>query len=190
MTVEPYSKAQRVFVIVDNGSAHRGQRSIDRLQGAWPNLILVHTPIHASWVNQAEIYLSVAHRKVLIPNDFADLDTLEQTLLAFGRPLQADRPAVRVEVHPRRPRPPRTTTRPTHRPSRLTEYVAERPSQSTKRRDSVAPGVQQECLADASNHGRLLMVACRASPSTAGSAALIQPACLHPEAQHGSSTQQ
>ena len=32
MSVEPYSKAQRVFVIVDNGSAHRGQRSIDRLQ--------------------------------------------------------------------------------------------------------------------------------------------------------------
>ena len=29
MSVEPYSKAQRVFVIVDNGSAHRGQR-IDR----------------------------------------------------------------------------------------------------------------------------------------------------------------
>jgi hypothetical protein len=44
MTVAPYSKAQRVFVIVDNGSAHRAKRSIDRLQGAWPNLILVHTP--------------------------------------------------------------------------------------------------------------------------------------------------
>jgi DDE superfamily endonuclease len=51
MTQEPYSKARRVFVIVDNGSAHRGQRSIDRLQGAWPNLILVHTPVHASWLN-------------------------------------------------------------------------------------------------------------------------------------------
>ena len=85
MSIEPYSKAQRVFVIVDNGSAHRGQRSIDRLQGAWPNLILVHTPVHASWVNQAEIYFSVAQRKVLTPNDFPDLDTLEQQLLAFGR---------------------------------------------------------------------------------------------------------
>jgi hypothetical protein len=52
MSIEPYSsKAQRVFVIVDNGSAHRGQRSIDRLQGAWPNLKLIHTPVHASWVN-------------------------------------------------------------------------------------------------------------------------------------------
>ncbi len=85
MTEEPYSNAQRVFVVVDNGSAHRGQRSIDRLQGAWPNLRLVHTPVHASWVNQAEIYFSVAQRKVLTPNHFTDLDTLEQTLLAFGR---------------------------------------------------------------------------------------------------------
>jgi hypothetical protein len=85
MSVEPYRKAQRVFVIVDNGSAHRGQRSIDRLQGAWPNLILVHTPIHASWLNQAEIYFSIVQRKVLTPNDFTDLGTLEQRLLAFGR---------------------------------------------------------------------------------------------------------
>ena len=74
-----------MFLVVDNGSAHRGQRSIDRLQGTWPNLILVHTPIHASWLNQAEIYFSVVQRKVLTPNDFADLDTLEQRLLAFGR---------------------------------------------------------------------------------------------------------
>ena len=85
MSVEPYRKAQRVFVIVDNGSAHRGQRSIDRLQGAWPNLILVHTPIHASWLNQAEIYFSITQRKVLTPNAFPDLDTLQRTLLAFGR---------------------------------------------------------------------------------------------------------
>ena len=74
-----------MFVIVDNGSAHRGQRSIDRLQGTWSNLVLVHTPIHASWINQAEIYFSVVQRKALTPNDFADLGTLEQHLVAFGR---------------------------------------------------------------------------------------------------------
>ena len=85
MRVPPYSTAQRVFVIVDNGSAHRGQRSIDRLQGAWKNLILVHTPVHASWLNQAEIYFSIAQRKVLQPNNFADPDAVGQALLAFGR---------------------------------------------------------------------------------------------------------
>ena len=85
MSQHPYSRAQRVFLVLDNGSAHRGQRSIDRLQGAWPNLIVVHTPVHASWLNQAEIYFSVVQGKVLTPNDFHDLDTLERHLLAFGR---------------------------------------------------------------------------------------------------------
>ena len=85
MSQHPYTRSQRVFLIVDNGSAHRGKRSIDRLQGAWPNLTVVHTPIHASWLNQAEIYFSVVQRKVVTPNDFPDLDTLEQHLLAFGR---------------------------------------------------------------------------------------------------------
>jgi hypothetical protein len=85
MSQHPYRNAQRVFLVIDNGSAHRGKRSIDRLQGTWPNLIVAHTPIHASWLNQAEIYFSVVQRKVLTPNDFADLETLEQHLLAFGR---------------------------------------------------------------------------------------------------------
>ena len=85
MSVAPYKSAQRVFLIVDNGSAHRGQRSIDRLHGTWRNLNVVHTPIHASWLNQAEIYFSVVQRKVVTPNDFPDLHTLEQHLLAFGR---------------------------------------------------------------------------------------------------------
>lgn len=85
MSVAPYSSAQRVFLVVDNGSAHRGKRSVDRLQGAWPNLIVVHTPIHASWLNQAEIYFSVVQRKALQPNDFADVNALQHHLLAFGR---------------------------------------------------------------------------------------------------------
>ena len=85
MSVQPYSKAQRVFVIVDNGSAHRGHASIDRLPGGCNNLILVHTPVHASWLNQAHLYFSIVQRKVLTPSDFPDLDSLEAQVLAFGR---------------------------------------------------------------------------------------------------------
>jgi hypothetical protein len=85
MSQHPYKQAQRVFLVIDNGSAHRGKRSIDRLQSTWPNLIPVHTPVHASWLNQGEIYFSVVQRKILTPNDFEDLDTLEAHLLAFGR---------------------------------------------------------------------------------------------------------
>ena len=67
MTAEPYASARRVFWVVDNGTIHRGQPAIDRLQGAWPNLVLVHLPRHASWLNQIEIYFSVLARKALTP---------------------------------------------------------------------------------------------------------------------------
>ncbi|MGI8595453.1 MAG: transposase, partial [Solirubrobacteraceae bacterium] len=80
-----YASARRVFWIVDNGSAHRGQASIDRLQGRWPNLVLIHLPVHASWLNQAEIYFSIIQRKVLEPNDFDNLAELARTLNRFER---------------------------------------------------------------------------------------------------------
>jgi transposase len=88
MTTEPYASARRVYWIVDNGSSHRGQASVERLQGGWRNLRLVHLPIHASWLNQVEIYFSVIQRKVLTPNDFTDLGELGQRLLGFQRRYQ------------------------------------------------------------------------------------------------------
>jgi DDE superfamily endonuclease len=83
MEQEPYRSAARVFWIVDNGSSHRGIAACERVQKGWPNVILVHTPIHASWLNQIEIYFSILQRKVLTPNDFQSLGSLEQTIYAF-----------------------------------------------------------------------------------------------------------
>lgn len=83
MTTEPYASAKRVFWVVDNGSSHRGQTAIDRLAQRFPNAVMVHTPIHASWLNQVEIYFSVLQRKVLSPNDFTDLTEVEQRLAEF-----------------------------------------------------------------------------------------------------------
>jgi transposase len=88
MTTEPYASARRVFWIVDNGSSHRGQASVRRLEGAWRNLRLIHLPVHASWLNQIEIYCSVVQRKVLTPNDFTDLAELQQRLLGFQQHYQ------------------------------------------------------------------------------------------------------
>lgn len=83
MQQEPYRSAHRVFWIVDNGSSHRGQSSSERLQAQWPNLHLVHTPVHASWLNQIEIYFSIVQRKVLTPNDFNELPHVRDRLLGF-----------------------------------------------------------------------------------------------------------
>jgi transposase len=83
MTQQPYASAKRVFWIVDNGSSHRGQAAIDRLAKRFPNAVMVHTPVHASWLNQVEIYFSVIQRKVVSPNDFTTLDQVQQRLADF-----------------------------------------------------------------------------------------------------------
>ncbi len=83
MATEPYRSARRVFWIADNCSSHRGERAAARLRAHWPTVTLVHTPIHASWLNQIEIYFSIVQRKVVTPNDFTSLRELEDRLLAF-----------------------------------------------------------------------------------------------------------
>lgn len=83
MEQEPYRTAARVFWVVDNGSSHRGQTTVQRLAKAYANLIVVHTPGHASWLNQVEIYFSIVQRKVLTPNDFASLVEVEQRLRLY-----------------------------------------------------------------------------------------------------------
>ncbi len=83
MATEPYASASRVFWIVDNGSSHAGKTSIARLEGSYENLRLIHLPIHASWLNQIELYFSIVQRKALTPNDFDSLDELSERLLAF-----------------------------------------------------------------------------------------------------------
>ncbi|SFH19280.1 intein C-terminal splicing region [Streptomyces mirabilis] len=100
MTQEPYASARRVFWIVDNGSSHRGKKAIDRLTAAFPNAVMVHTPVHASWTNQIEIFFSIVQR--------------------VRRPPQRHGTAVPVEVHHLRPGRSAGPARPTHtrRPTR------------------------------------------------------------------------
>ncbi|MGW1659268.1 IS630 family transposase [Streptomyces atratus] len=83
MSEEPYASAKHVFWIVDNGSSHRGKAAIDRLTSTFPNAVMVHTPVHASWTNQIEIFFSIVQRKVVSPNDFTDLDEIRDRLRAF-----------------------------------------------------------------------------------------------------------
>ena len=88
MRRSPYHHARRVFWIIDNASIHRGERCVQRLKERWPTIVVVHTPLHASWLNQIEIYFSIVQRKVLTPNDFEDLEHLEDRLLRFQKHYQ------------------------------------------------------------------------------------------------------
>ena len=84
MAQEPYASARRVFWVVDNGSSHRGPKTEARLRERWPAIRVVHTPVHASWLNQVELYFSVIQRRVLDPNQWSSLAALEAALLAFA----------------------------------------------------------------------------------------------------------
>jgi DDE superfamily endonuclease len=80
---EPSRSSERLFWIVDNGSSHRGDASKARRRQVDSRLILVHTPVHASWLNQVEISFSLIQRKVLTPNDFADLEAIRLRLALY-----------------------------------------------------------------------------------------------------------
>jgi hypothetical protein len=81
--IEPYRSASRVFWVVDDGSSHHGQAAVKRLRKAYRKAVLVLTPVHASWLNQVEIYFSIIQRKVLTPNDLASLEEVEQRLQLY-----------------------------------------------------------------------------------------------------------
>jgi hypothetical protein len=85
MRTEPYASAKRVFWVVDNGASHRNWAAAARLSDAYPDAQTVHLPVHASWLNQVEVYFSVIQRKLLTPDDFGDLDSLADQVLALER---------------------------------------------------------------------------------------------------------
>jgi hypothetical protein len=83
MTQAPYQTAERVFWIVDGGSAHHRNTFPARLSRLHANAVAVSLPVHASWLNQIEIFFSIVQRKVLTPLDVADKTTLTARLLRF-----------------------------------------------------------------------------------------------------------
>jgi hypothetical protein len=90
MTVEPYASANRVFWIVDNGSSHRGQAAIGRMRQAWPTARMVHTPVHASWLNQCVRHVSRMSAVALAEGGSADVEGV------VPGPVREDRPRLGV----------------------------------------------------------------------------------------------
>ena len=85
MRREPYASARRVFWLVDQGSSHRPTTFPDRLREMYSNALAVPLPVHASWLNQIEIYFSILERKALTPNDFPNLAAVMERIHAFER---------------------------------------------------------------------------------------------------------
>jgi hypothetical protein len=49
----------------------------------YAHALAVPLPVHASWLNQIELYFSIVQRKVLTPLEVADQATLTKRLLDF-----------------------------------------------------------------------------------------------------------
>jgi hypothetical protein len=83
MTTEPYASAKRVCPGSWTTVPRNGARSVDRMDSTLPNAVMVHRPVHASWLNQVEIYFSILPRKAITGGDFKNLDQLAERVLAF-----------------------------------------------------------------------------------------------------------
>ena len=105
MTRPPYNDARRVFWIVDNCSVHRGTRAVERLRSLYPRLTLVHAPVHASWLNQIEIYFSIVQRKVLTPQRFSRSQRRRRAPPRLSILLGNQGSTLRMEVHASGSRP-------------------------------------------------------------------------------------
>lgn len=78
-----YRTADRVFWVVDSGPGHHRSTFPHRLAGMYSNAVAVMLPVHASWLNQIEIYFSIVQRKVLTPLDMAAEAALTDRLMSF-----------------------------------------------------------------------------------------------------------
>jgi hypothetical protein len=139
MDQEPYKSARRVFWIADNCSAHRGQKAANRLRDRWPNLILIHTPVHASWLNQVEIYFSIVRERSSRPTPSHLCRNSKSACLPFSF-ITSGRHALQLDLHP--PRSPCSSgqdRRQTAGSRSLTEYVTVIQFVSTKLKAQVPP---------------------------------------------------
>jgi hypothetical protein len=55
--LKPYRKARRIHLIWDGGPSHTAEDTLAQLRSYRPQLRVLFTPAHASWLNQAELLL-------------------------------------------------------------------------------------------------------------------------------------
>jgi hypothetical protein len=91
-----YPAAQTIHLVMDNLNSHR-QKSLAAVFGAemaaevWDRFTVHYTPIHGSWLNQAEIEIGIFSRQCLGKRRIPDLKTLRREAKAWNRRMNRDR---------------------------------------------------------------------------------------------------
>jgi transposase len=86
MSLEPYASARQVILIMDNGPCHHPSTFGEWLKEEFDGRVIVlHTPVHASWLNQIECFFSILMRKRLTPRDVPSCEALIETIERWVR---------------------------------------------------------------------------------------------------------
>jgi hypothetical protein len=88
--ITAYPKAKKIHLVMDNLGTHKEKALIERFgkkegRRLWKKIVPHYTPKHASWLNQAEIEISMFSRGCLGKNRVGDIGTLRKNAAAWKR---------------------------------------------------------------------------------------------------------
>jgi transposase len=95
-----YSEADTIHLVMDNLSSHTRKAAVQRFGAEagdwlWNRFTVHYTPKHGSWLNQAEIAISLLSRQCLGQRRIADQATLRKEARAWNRRMNRDRVTIR-----------------------------------------------------------------------------------------------
>ena len=72
-----------VYIVWDNLNIHNGEKWEEFSRRHGGRFHFVYTPLHASWVNQIEIWFGILQRRLLRHGEFNNVDELSERILGF-----------------------------------------------------------------------------------------------------------
>jgi hypothetical protein len=79
--LHPYGWARRIHLIIDNGSSHTSDDTMEFFHDLAPRIHILFTPVDASWLNQAESLLEAFNERYLIRGNWNCRDRMIQHIL-------------------------------------------------------------------------------------------------------------
>jgi len=79
--LHPYGWAKRIHLVIDNGSSHTSDDTMEFFHALSPRIHVLFTPVDASWLNQAESLLEAFSERYLIRGNWNCRDRMIQHIL-------------------------------------------------------------------------------------------------------------
>ena len=79
--LHPYGWARRIHLIIDNGSSHTSDDTMEFFHALAPRIHVLFTPVDASWLNQAESLLEAFSERYVVRGNWNCRDRMIQHIL-------------------------------------------------------------------------------------------------------------